>query len=77
MKRQTNWKRLLCLGALGIAIAYVAGVLRDYLRLRAPAHVTLVDTLIEVCMLVLLIVFVVFPILRDATGREQGDSEDE
>jgi uncharacterized membrane protein YeiH len=77
MKRQTNWIKLLCLGALGIAIAYAAGMLRDYLRIRAPADVILVDTLIDVCMLVLLFVFVVLPILRDATRRDQSDSKEE
>lgn len=77
MKAPANWKRITCLAILGVAIIYTSAVLRDWLRDVVPEHASLFDTVIELSVVVILVVFVALPIIRASVNRDNRNSSED
>ncbi len=74
MKPKQSWKPILYRVVPGIVFIEATHRLNQYLKLRSPEHASLIHTIFEISVIVVLITFVVYPLLRDSRSSEDDDS---
>jgi hypothetical protein len=71
MKRKPNHKRVLVLLASAVAVIYIASMLTDYLIGLFPLHAHLLKPMIEIPSIILIAVFLLIPLVREYTDKDE------